>query len=121
MDAGAPQRRQFLAVGWAAFPGGHEIDPEGELTWRDDANGLFFRVRPVLKAVALEVPEQLRLWHWKAELNPWQKKHRKPERGFLAFVSLERGDRKSVGMGKGVDGRVDLVGTRIIKKKNTER
>src|SRR3546814_7166515 len=91
MDAGAPQRRQFLAVGWAAFPGGHEIDPEGELTWRDDANGLFFRVRPVLKAVALEVPEQLRLWHWKAELNPWQKKHRKPERGFLAFVSLERG------------------------------
>src|SRR3546814_2549898 len=93
MDAGAPQRRQFLAAGWAGFPEGHEFDPEGELTWRDDANGLFFRVRPVPKAVAPEVPEQLRLWHWKAELNPWQKKHRKPGRGFLAFVSLERGRR----------------------------
>src|SRR3546814_3783243 len=60
MDAGAPQRRQFLAAGWAGFPEGHEFDPEGELTWRDDANGLFFRVRPVPKAVAPEVADQLR-------------------------------------------------------------
>lgn len=91
MDTGAPQRHQFLAAGWSGFPAGHEFDPEGDLAWREDAKGLFFRVRPVPKAISDDVPEQLRLWHWKAELNPWQKKHQKPERGFLAFVSLEQG------------------------------
>src|SRR3546814_16752152 len=63
MDAGAPQRRQFLAAGWAGFPEGHEFDPEGELTWRDAANGLVFRVRPVAKAVAPASPDKLRLLH----------------------------------------------------------
>jgi dipeptidyl aminopeptidase/acylaminoacyl peptidase len=92
IDKGTAKKFEFTPGGWAGFPAKHEFDPTGELTWREDGRGLFFKVRALPKPRDPDAPkvvDQLRLWHWEAELVPWQKTYAPPNKGFLSYVSFD--------------------------------